>query len=101
MSETFLCDRHDERHPLQEFGYGWPDAVFAHGLPASEKERLTALRNEDFMLVGEGHFVRGWAPIPVQQRAGEWGLGLWVRVASADSVSGTIANQGLYGAPTL
>lgn len=113
VPETFLCVRHGERHALNEVAYGWPDAVFALALPAAEKERLTALRNQDLMVVGEGHFVRGWAPLPVKQRQGEWGIGFWVRV-SAESYAaieragdvkskfeGTVANQGLYGAPTL
>lgn len=112
-AETFLCTRHDQRHPVREIGYGWPDAVFALKLPPAEKARLTALRNEDVMTVGNGHFVRGWAGFTVKQRAGDWGFGLWVRVSPEDyaaiekagsvtsTFTGTIANQELYGAPTL
>lgn len=110
---TFLCARDGERHPANEIGYGWPDAVFSTGLREAEKERFLALQNEDLMVVGEGHFVRGWAPFRIEKRSEPWGLGFWVRVSPEDfavikkagnvtaTFTGTIANQVMFGAPTL
>ena len=112
--ESFLCVRHPERHKLNEVAYNLPDAVFALSQPEVERQAMKRLDNEDTLVIGKTHFVRGWAGLPVQKQTRMWGFGFWIRISPSDfadfekrgrvhhpKYAGTVANQGLYGAPTL
>ncbi|MCP4449338.1 MAG: DUF2199 domain-containing protein [Myxococcales bacterium] len=111
---TFRCTWSDENHPAKEIGFNWPDAVFSMDLSEAERKRYQEGHNEDTHVVGNSHFIRGWAPIKVQGFDKEWGFGFWIRVSKQDfadfekrgrvdhpKYGGTIANQTLNGAPTL
>lgn len=108
---TFACTRCAERHPLQELGFNLPDAAFAHG--HSPEARAQLPNNEDTLVLGRAHFIRGWAELRIHGRE-PWGLGFWVKVSPDDFAdferrgrvghppyAVTIANQDLLEAPTF
>lgn len=112
--DKFECTWTAETHELGEIGFNLPDAAFALSLPEEQRTRYKALRNEDTLVIGDAHFVRGWAPLRIEGMEQKWGLGLWIKISAEDfeefetlhpnrhpTYRGAIANQSLFGAPTL
>lgn len=81
---AFICatcgQEHDEWPP--DWGTSRPDVIW--NLPAGERQER-AKEGDDFcMLDGSRFFIRAVLPIPLRDRPGTWGLGLWVEVTEAD-----------------
>ncbi|MDB4954070.1 MAG: hypothetical protein JWO36_1639 [Myxococcales bacterium] len=111
---SFLCTWDGQQHAIREVGFNWPDAVYALSLSEDERKKLQTGENEDTAVVGEAYFVRGFAPIPIRDRHDDWGIGFWIQISPGDfaefeklnrvahpKYAGRIANQSLYGSPTL
>jgi hypothetical protein len=111
---SFLCTWDGQQHAVREVGFKRPDAVHALSLSEAERTRLQAGDNEDTAVVGDAFFVRGWAPVPIRNHPDAWGFGFWIQISPRDfaefekldrrahpKYAGRIANQSLYGAPTL
>ncbi len=111
---TFQCTWADEEHEVAEIGFNLPDAAFALALTEEERAKYRSLQNEDDLVIGDAHFVRGYVPLRIRGTDQRWGLGLWVKLSKADfdeftnlrpakhpTYQGTIANQDFFGAPTL
>jgi hypothetical protein len=112
--KSFDCTWAAEKHPLKEIGHKLPDAAISFALSQEQRDEYRRLDNEDTLVIGDAHFVRGWAPFPIRGTEDHWGLGIWIKISPADfaefeSLSpepyppyrGTIANQSFYSAPTL
>jgi len=111
---TFLCTWDGKLHAIRQIGFNHPDAVYALSLSDAERKRLQATDNDDTAVVGGAFFVRGWAPIPISHELRDWGFGFWIQISPQDfadyeqrgqaehpTYRGQIANQSIYGAPTL
>ncbi len=112
--QEFECTWHRENHDVGETGFNLPDAAFALTVPEDSRMQYRALHNEDTLVIGDAHFVRGWAPLPVNGLPQTWGIGFWIKISASDyaeferlspgahpNYRGTIANQSLHGRPTL
>ncbi len=112
--KTFDCTWADETHPLKQIGHNLPDAAYALALTDDQRAAYQELHNEDTLVIGDAHFVRGWARLPILGTEDHWGLGIWIKISPRDFAEyenqhpephppyrGTIANQSLYGAPSL
>jgi hypothetical protein len=81
---SFICktcgQEHDEWPPDQATKR--PDEIW--DLPAAERA-ARAKEGDDFCMLDETRFfIRAVLPIPLLDRGGSWGLGLWVEVSESD-----------------
>ncbi len=81
---SFICQtcgkEHDQWPPDQAAKR--PDEIW--DLPESERA-ARAKESDDFCMLDEARFfIRAVLPVPLLDRNGSWGLGLWVEVSEAD-----------------